>query len=321
MNIGGIVMAYRLDPACPLGAEIVRVVREQLTDATACLTKPGISKNERIHIGRTCCKKTRAILKLGRSADEKWYRHENRRLADAARTLSPLRDTHVLLATLDSLRRGDPPRLSHRKYTRIRKILRTYHAESPPGTDQVESKLHAVAAQLRSTIRRLRAWQPPAEIGPVATNLRHGYTRARRALRGVCKSGGAADFHEWRKATKTYFYQFRLLRATWPGGTKSILKELEELGDELGQEHDLTVFRDRLKAVSRTASSKLDYDALAHALKISANRREQLRIHAIRRGERLYVEKPEAVMRRIVQWWRLAQHEAKVSASEACVDE
>ena len=59
-------MAFRFQPGSPLGAEIVRVVREQIDAAGEAIADLKPPAAERAHRARVCCKKIRAALQLVR---------------------------------------------------------------------------------------------------------------------------------------------------------------------------------------------------------------------------------------------------------------
>ena len=66
-------------------------------------------------------------------------------------------------------------------------------------------------------------------------------------------------FHEWRKRVKDLGYQTQTLRELWPPVLKRFRDELDQLGDLLGKEHDLTLVRNvvlkrRTAAATRSIS-------------------------------------------------------------------
>ncbi|MDB6169713.1 MAG: hypothetical protein JWM88_2577 [Verrucomicrobia bacterium] len=310
-------MAFRLDPALPLRPEIVRAAREQIETAIAASTKDRGSLKQRIHEARTRCKKVRALLKLVRREDEGWCSRENRRLGDAARALSPLRDTAVMLDTLKLLRGAGRDRLSSRIHEAMRTALAASRGATVSGRTGAPPRLRAFAKEVRMTLHRLDRWRAPDDFGVVVAGLRRGYARGRSALRTARKRNSAVAFHEWRKAAKAYCYQCQALRGAWPSAMKPLVKELSELGDQLGLEHDLSVFREQLKARHEESGLKIHHVILAETLRAAAACRRELRTRALACGERLFAEKPKAVAARISRWWRLARREAAQAALPA----
>src|SRR5258708_3115877 len=116
-------MGFRLDPKCAIGPEIVRTIRGQLADAIAKIACKSEPKKERIHLARTACKKARAVLKLVRSPEKKFYRRENRRLGGAARKLSGLRDTDMMVDSFAALLGHCASASQRRKFEPVRRAL------------------------------------------------------------------------------------------------------------------------------------------------------------------------------------------------------
>ncbi|MBC8129586.1 MAG: CHAD domain-containing protein, partial [Rhizobiaceae bacterium] len=109
-------MSYRIDPGAPLDAETRRVFTEQLDKATAELSAPASGPDgdlhEAIHDARKRLKKLRGLLRLVRPGHERFYRTENERLRDIARTLSAVRDRTALIESLDALEAHVPASLA-----------------------------------------------------------------------------------------------------------------------------------------------------------------------------------------------------------------
>jgi CHAD domain-containing protein len=285
-----------LDPALPLAAEFCRVARAELDIGIAGATDRRLRQHERIHEGRKCCKKIRALLRLSRSSDRRTYARENLRLRQAAHLLADARDAHVLQNTLALLRHGPGRPLKAVEQSHLEDALARARDGGP-------TPFEAFARQLRLTRSWLSRWTPHDDSDLLLIDLRKGYARCRRALARVRRKKNSRAFHEWRKTAKLHFYQVRYLRQAGTPGMKSLLNELKRLCDELGREHDFSILRKKLKRLSREKNLQLDPGVVAAGLRACALRRAQLRERTLRRGERLLAEKPRRFAARVAPWW------------------
>ena len=307
-------MPYRLDPTFPLAAEFVRIAREQVRRGLDLATRGGRSRKERLHGARTCCKKARAVLKLGRTGTGRWHRRENRRLADAARALARFRDADVLLDTLDRVRRNAGGRRSTHCHRRVRIALAAHARRAADEGGSLDAGFRSFAAALRASARQIDRWRPAPEFERVTDNFQRAYRRARHAFGRAGRRGDAAAFHEWRKASKVWLYECRLLRGAWEPGVKPLGRQMDRLCDDLGREHDLSVFRQQSRAFARGTDREFDHATLSAILHASGEMRREYRTRALRRGGRLFAEQPKALARRVKRWWRLASRQETAPA-------
>jgi CHAD domain-containing protein len=301
--------AFKLNPICPLDAELSRVFRQQLDDAIAAVSHKRESKKERIHKARTACKKARALLKMIRSQNQAEYRRENRRLGDAARRLSALRDADMILDSVVALRAKAQIRMAPAQSDQLVSALRTSRRSTARSSAEIERALNKFRQDIREIMESCKDWSINADFETVCADWRRSYQRARTALRRVETEPKASAFHDWRKASKALYYQCRLLRLAWPPAMKALNKELDELGELLGQEHDLTVLRDSLRRLYRKGLLAVDEDSLAHVLELTRDCRQEMRSKALRVGRRLFVEKPRGLAQRLSRWWQLAEQD------------
>jgi CHAD domain-containing protein len=306
-------MAFKLEPGRPVGAELVRAIREQLGEAIAANRARRASVHVRVHEGRTTCKRARAALALLRDQDRRACRREDRALAHAARTLGALRDAETAPACLRAVLEHHGPALPRRKFTPLVRALDAHRRATLPPRPEIQRTLARFAARLKASERRLAELEPGDDIAGMIDGLKRSYRRGRAGLAEAASRGGATAFHEWRKAVKAYSYQCRLLRAAWPPAMKELCDELKALGAMLGDEHDLTVLRKLLRALRRKEKLAGDDELVRATLGLIEARRDALRTHAIPLGERLFADRPRAVAERMMQWWRVAQDQPELT--------
>ncbi len=296
-------MAFRLKPHPSPTGEIVRIARRQIDRAAAGAGAAGRTATERIHQARTRCKKIRALLRLIRLHDEKFYRRENIRFRDAARSLSVLRDAEVLLGSLDRLLRQNGLAPDRQPFDKVRRRLQTHREKLLPSPEETELELARFARRVR---RERGQFEKLKGIGfkALAAGLALTYRRGRRARRKAGAEKTAENFHEWRKQTKYFRYQIRLLRRAWPPVMKKLEQQAGALSDLLGEEHDLGVLNRFLESGGGEAAPPL-------LLGLIERRRGEIRIAALALGGRLFAEKPEAFVRQVKQWWKVARRQAR----------
>jgi CHAD domain-containing protein len=265
-------------------------VREELQSGAEQLSGSDLDKrDEGIHEARKSVKKIRAILRLVRPDLGELYAVENERLRDLGRKLSEFRDAAAILETFDSLRerfRGELGRVTLRP---VRARLVKDKVEHAQRAD-IENVLARCAASLRGTARRLRSW-PVIHDGfnAISPGFEKIFRRGRKAMTSARKSESDADFHEWRKAVKYHWYHIRLLERSWTDVLQAYEKSLKDLETWLGDDHNLVVLRDRIRANPAAYGSPR---TTATALDLIARYQKELRANALSLGERIYAEKP-----------------------------
>lgn len=306
VTLGG--MAFALDPRYPAGNETIRAAREMLAESGHAARRREATPGVRIHGARTAAKRARSAVKLLRGTDRAEYREENRRLRAALLTLSELRDADATPASLQDLVRHYQRALPPGKFDPLMRAFRASSGSTAESRKLAEAALAEFLALLEEVDARLSRWIPNSDPAVILDEHRRAYRRARAGLTGAKELGTAKAFHAWRKAVKVYLHQCQLLREAWPPVMKAQRKELKHLNRILGDEHDLSVLRKDLR--QRRAKGGLDIvdeETFATAIQLIEARREELRAVALPLGERLFADRPRAVMARMSQWWRVAQ--------------
>jgi CHAD domain-containing protein len=186
-------------------------------------------------------------------------------------------------------------------------------------------------------------------IEPALTRL---YSKGRRRMRRAQRARGdrarGRKLHEWRKRVKDLRYAAELLERAEAGrqsvgrsaaktaagkrGTHAkdggkahkraragaafvheLSKRTDDLGELLGEEHDLAVLAERVRAEAKLGGASgvpgAGVGARKALLKTIARRRKRLRKRALRDGKRVYALKPKQLLRRV----RAAQALAGIS--------
>jgi CHAD domain-containing protein len=268
-------MSYALSFDESPAVSVERVRREQLRAAADAVP-------EDVHDARKRIKKTRALLRLARPAmSKKAFRRRNRALRDAGRALSGARDAEVLTETVDAL-------------------AARYPGQAPYGPVHVALADRPVEAPAAGTgLDRLVGARWPLD-GLDTDMLAQAFVRTYRDGRAaLARKPTTENLHEWRKRVKDLWYQARLLEESWPGVMQAQAKEAKKLSKILGEDHDLAVLAETLRADPELAEHA---DAFAAVI---ARRRKKLLKRARALGRRLYAEKPKAFERRFGRYLEL----------------
>src|SRR5271166_2401813 len=176
--------------------------------------------------------------------------------------------------------------------------------------------LRKLVQELRGAKRRAGLWfdgtalQPGNEWGTfVGIGLRRTYRQGKNVVwqLEIIGEDNASDetWHELRKCAKAFGYQLRLLRPIWPGPINVLLREIDQLTDWLGDDHDLAVLRSRILTEPYSPSENQDSADTRHIFLQSLDRqRRKLQLESLHLAHRIYVEKPGQFEHRLAAYWQ-----------------
>lgn len=171
--------------------------------------------------------------------------------------------------------------------------------------DKTVHQVHKRCKKLRGLLRAVRpalgkAYDKDEGFAAVAGGLRKTYHRGVKAMAAAYRHPNPESFHEWRKRTKYVWYQQRLLRPLWRAVLKQQCGATSELGELLGDDHDLAVLQERLISESVEAFDSRELEAL---IGLAVQRQLALRQQALPIGRRLFAEQPDALVARFRGYW------------------
>lgn len=256
-----------------------------------------------VHATRKKVKRIRAVLRLVRgSIGPTIYRTEDVSLRDTTRTISDMRDAAVLIETLDRVCGQhadaiDPDTLEHTRTWLMARYDRIRIAAGP----QVRTE----AVRDLDEIRTRFAAYPMQELitddfDAVVPGLRRTYRRGRRDHRRSMADPTVHELHEWRKAVKYLRYQMETLETIEPDRIGAIARDLDELGELLGDDHDLAVLADAV----RSDPASIPDGAVGHViLPLIEVDRSRLHQQALRIGHTRFAERSRDFEARIAGYW------------------
>ena len=260
-----------------------------------------------VHAARKELKKARATLRLVReSLGTSTYKKENAALRSAARPLSEVRDAEVLLEALHSLieRYGAPAaKLPLGKFQRV---LSRSRAESRATVLRGTGPLERARRTLQAVRSRSEHWHVGRHGWSVlGAGLKRTYSQGRRAFAQAHAQRSDDGLHEWRKQIQYFWHQLQILQPLGSGPVAELLEQTHRLADLLGDDHDLSVLRDRAVEVREVFPTAAAHRAL---IALIDRCRTGLQDEALQLGQLLYEEKPAAFTARLGEYWRAWRH-------------
>ena len=290
-----------------------RLGRQRIENALECLKD--CRHAEAIHCARKDIKKARAVLRMVRSnIVRKEFRRFTKLLREAASHLAAPRDAYVKAKALTNLARHFKGQLAPGALRHIRSHLRrasddeTKRFVKEKQAKAVERLLRSVAKEFECLEISGKGWKA---IGP---GVKSAYSEGRRAYQTVLKDPAPENFHEWRKRAKDLWYQVSLLRPVWPEQMDAIARELETLGEYLGDDHDLFILQQSVQGQGAGDGDQRELEIL-HGL--IEERQRELRAAAVALGTRFYAEKSSTFCERLGGYWSTWRREKNPCAQSA----
>jgi CHAD domain-containing protein len=286
-------MNYKLKAGEKLPDGIRRVARKQMARAARRLRKDDSdARGTSLHEARQWLKKARATLRLVRPAlGGRVCEREDRKLREVARGLARRRDAEVLVMTLESLRSGGRELAEDRVWERLQQIFlkrREKHSEG------LRAQKRKCGKALNSSRRRVKEW-PLKKLR--WTDLCRGagkvYRQGRDAQGRAELTRATEDLHKWRKRVKELWYGLQILEPELPRAMGNFAERMKDLGELLGNDHDLAMLEAALKTCG------LEAGELKAVVGRVRTRRAGLQQTAFKLGRRLFAEEPEQFVRRM----------------------
>jgi CHAD domain-containing protein len=223
------------------------------------LQTESLASDHSIHAARRTLKRARAALRLMRAGMAKsTYRSANRLLRDAARPLTPVRDSVALLDALDVMRKPGSKKSAKLYAFEVYRALQARH--------------RAIHARLTESTRRRSMDQ-----------VRSG----RRAFFEACEHPRTASLHECRKQAKYLVNEMQLAQQLLPLKLEKARRRAGRLAELLGKDHDLSLLREMLRELP-AASAAGKKAARRRLVRRIERKRRTLQRKAHRLGKRLY---------------------------------
>jgi CHAD domain-containing protein len=291
-------LSYRFTTSESVPENVRRIATEQIQSAISNLNKKDPkSRDERIHEARKAIKRTRALLRLVRPELGTSFREENTALRDVGRSLSDLRDATIVLQTFDTL--SDEPS-NKKKLQTVRQELQRQKKVKEESID-AEQSMREAAQALAAVAERVNEWPLDTDgFDVIAVGLKAEYRGGRKGMPKALKKNDSLLFHEWRKRAKCQLFHLRLLQDLFTESLEHQEQQLHDLESALGDDHNLLILRQHLKAHPHSRGGK---KILKECVRLVSERQEQLRSHAQELGELIYAQKTKAFVESVRAQW------------------
>ena len=301
-------MKYRLKRGESTPVGVRRMAAEQLDKALKHLEREDGKRDEHIHEARKAAKRLRALVRLvRRELGDEGYAVENQWYRNASQRLSGLRDATVLVETLDRLVEYLGKDVPQSRFARVRAWLVERRARAYGQAASSDRAVQEVIADLAQARQRLEQWNLQREgWGGIRAGLQRIYARGRRDFAAAYALPSDEAFHDWRKQVKYLWYHTQILQNVWTPVMQALAAELDQLGELLGQDHDLAVLRTTVLAEFPRAGATATLRALERRID---EVRSQIQARARLLAERIYLERPRVFTRRLRGYWRVWQAE------------
>ena len=169
--------------------------------------------------------------------------------------------------------------------------------------DSSSRAVQEVITDLAQARERLEHWNLQRRgWGGLREGVQRIYARGRRDFAGAYALPSDEAFHDWRKQAKYLWYHTQILENIWPSVMQAQAEELDQLGELLGQDHDLAVLRTTVLAEFPRAGATATLRALESRI---GEVRSRMQAQARPLAERIYLERPRDFTRRLRGYWRV----------------
>lgn len=301
--------ALEIGPDEPLAMALQRISLAQFDIALEGLRNRD-NPDKGVHEARKAMKRIRAVLRLVRDViGPTAYRAENTVLRDAARVVSPVRSSAVLVKTAAYLTRKDGnlgeelvAALEDEHQRILDRVIRRPQNAFDLITTVSSARSRFVGWPVHPGLELPREGTSPIpdEFSSIRRGLLRVYRRGHRAYMRALDHPDPPTLHELRKRVKYLRYQMEVLHRSWPEIVGGTARSLARLSDTLGDERDYA-------ALAGELSNKpwlLPDDLARHNLILDIERRRfRLRRRSFERARLIYMEEPDAFVDRMLWYW------------------
>jgi hypothetical protein len=292
---------YRLAPSESAEAAARRLLIGELDGAIEWLGGADRALDLRVHEARKHLKRVRAVLALGDALIEP---EPLRELGDAARSaanqLSALRGQAALLACFDALLERAPAALREPDSVQRTRAVLNPIADTVCDVNGPLDQARAILLRARARAQNLEVVAGLTGWDAWAPGFQSTYRAARSAFTHAQRYPTARQLHTFRTAEKRHLYQVELLEPIWEGPLRAQREELSELGELLGDHHDLALLRRELSLHPQLQAERA---ALEEVIEQRLVKLEQA---ALPLAARAFAEKPGAITKRFGEYFRSA---------------
>ncbi|KKB12051.1 hypothetical protein VE25_09760 [Devosia geojensis] len=290
-------MVFRFLPDDKSAAAAVRrIARQEIAAALAETADERQSFDTRVHGARRRCKRLRGLARLVRPQFG-GYARVNTAVREAMAGLAHTRDAAVIVETLDGLTAHGADGVAEDTFVRVRQAL-SARVEQVGGNEQ-QRLIADLSGHLRALADEVESWRLDRKgFAALEGGLTRIYAGMGKAMRAALAAPDDEALHEWRKLVKYHWHHITLMRETAPDVLGPQRALADELGEALGDHHNLSVLIRMLPVLAEES----DRAGIAAAAR---RKQERLAERAFFIGRQVAAEPPKALAKRFGGYWKL----------------
>jgi CHAD domain-containing protein len=230
------------------GKQLTEAIAKQLERIEYFCTAENISPNLAVHEMRKTFKRMRALLRFYNAFPEEFSPDFILQIKYFARALTHLRESFVNLQIFERITAGNTM-LPERKIRAARELFAEKNREvvekgffAAEGCDTIMKFTGTLAAQLVDV-----SLPVPSQL-QIAAELQDSYLKSHQIYQQITVFSNPEMIHELRKKMKQLYYQFDFIRFVHPRFFRLKTYHLNNITEQLGEDHDLHVFLVELKS-------------------------------------------------------------------------
>ena len=291
-----------------------RLSLEHLDYAINVLLGGALSPDKTVHEARKAMRRVRGLLRLVRAElGPDVYRFENAQLRDAGRLLSEARSAAVALDTLATVEGRYAKLLAPDVFAGVRDALEARRFSAVEHAIGDPEQRRQIVRTLRSARARHAALPLEGTLGKprakpsirnsykaIAPGIARTYHRGRLGMADAYRSPSAESFHQWRKRARYLRFQLETLTGIWPEVIEGLASSIDDLGETLGEAHDLAELKRLINYDHALVSGKRRRELLTSLIE---QRRQDIHQQARAKGVRVYAEATDRFVERLGVYW------------------
>ena len=294
---------YQIDMALSLEESLRKVIVESISYIQDQIEKREDDVNVPVHETRRTIKRIRAVLKLIRDeiGYSNYYR-ENIIYRDLSKRLSSLRDSYVLMKTINDFHKEAPGEFPVKETRQISGALEK-KLESDLGVFlRQDGGFDRVLDDLEVARRRVSQYcKTRDDFCAIRAGIERIYRRGYRYLKIIRKKHSQEQFHEYRKNTKYLLYQMELIKPAYPKLIKAYSGTIDDHADILGDTRDYEC----LSSFITAGIAKKEFSSSSESLLPYVHKRiDDLMQGILPEAYWIYAEKPSGFIKRISTYWK-----------------
>ena len=228
------------------GKQLTETIAKQLERIEYFCTAENISPNLAVHEMRKTFKRMRALLRFYKAFPEEFSPDYNLQIKYFGKALTHLRESHVNLQIFERITTGNTM-VPERKIRAARELFAEKNREvvekgffAAEGCDTIMKFTGTLAAQMVDVTLPV-----PSQLQFTA-ELEDSYLKSYRIYQNLTVFSDSEMIHDLRKKLKQLYYQFDFIRYVHPRFFRLKTYHLNNITEQLGEDHDLFIFMTNL---------------------------------------------------------------------------